>query len=102
MEEEGSKKGKEVMSTIKKTELENGDESHSEVSPLTEDKTEKLIQVYLSLEQYEQFMVIQAFYRSPSISHTLRLMIEDINKGLKEGLYQQMVKTLHQDDGVKG
>lgn len=89
------------MSTIKKTELEGVEkegleEKHSEIAQQTEESKEKLIQVYLSPEQYEQYMDIQNYYRSPGISHTLRLLIEDVHKGLKMQLYPQMVKILHE------
>ena len=57
------------------------DEKHSEIEPTTEGNNTKLFRVFLSLVDYEKFVQIQKQYRSPSLSHTFRLMIEDCWKG---------------------
>lgn len=65
----------------------NLEEKHSEVATQSEGSRDKLIQVYLSPELVTKFTDIQNWYRSPSITHTVRLMIEDMwnIKNLEEG-----------------
>lgn len=58
-------------------ELTDADEKHSEIEPTTEGNNTKLFRAFLDLAHYDKFLDIQKAYRSPSLSHTFRLMIED-------------------------
>lgn len=68
------------------------DEGHSEINPKTERDRGKNISVYVDEEQMEQVLKIQTFYRSPSISHAVKLMFEDVAKGLESGVYGKMIR----------
>ena len=60
------------------------EEKHSEVEPSTEESNTRMIKVFIEKELFAQFEEIQKWYRSPSITHTIRLMIEDMYKVAKE------------------
>lgn len=72
--------------------MEDKEEKHSEVGVQSEERDTKLISVYLSPEMFANFLDIQAWYRSPSITHAMRLMIQDVHKGLGTGEYVKMVR----------
>ena len=76
-----------------KNELRDEKEKASELNPIQEEQgKDRLLQVYLTPEQFEHFLDVHKWYRSPSYSHTFRLIVEDIVKGLGTGEYVKMVR----------
>lgn len=67
-------------------------EKRSELVEQTEETKDKLLQILLNPEQFAQFMDIQTWYRSPSYTHTFKLMIEDVIKGMGTGEWQKIVR----------
>jgi hypothetical protein len=56
----------------------------------TEEKIEpeeKIMSVKVTKEMMLQLERIREFYRSPSIAHAVRLMIEDVDKGIEVGSF---------------
>lgn len=43
----------------------------------------------VTIENVESLERIQKYYRSPSFVHTIRLMIEDVDAGIKDGTFQR-------------
>ena len=67
------------MSSIKN--IDNNNDGDEELNQ----KLAKPVVVDLTKEMYSRLDVIKKWYRSPSYSHTVRLLIEDTANGIESG-----------------
>ncbi len=58
------------------------------IKPISDEEKRLTLDIYI--KHIDMLERIRIWYRSPSIAHTIRLMIEDVDKSIENGIYMKM------------